>query len=61
MSSIFKNGSNMFKSSFTGSGDEFAKPSSKSSDMRKIFLESYGVEMNFPGYYYFDSKFVPLE
>ena len=28
-------------------------------DMRKIFLESYGVEMDFPGYYYYDSKFVP--
>ena len=29
--------------------------------MRSVFLESYGVEMNFPGYYYYDSKFVPLE
>jgi hypothetical protein len=28
-------------------------------DMRKIFIESYGVEMSFPGYYYSDAKFVP--
>lgn len=28
-------------------------------DMRKVFLESYGVELDFPGYYYYDSKFVP--
>lgn len=27
--------------------------------LRQIFLESYGVEMNFPGYYYQDAKFVP--
>ena len=31
------------------------------SEMRKVFLESYGVEMDFPGYYYSDSKFVPNE
>ena len=28
-------------------------------DMRKIFIESYGVEMSFPAYYYSDAKFVP--
>ena len=27
--------------------------------MRKVYLESYGVELDFPGYYYCDSKFVP--
>ena len=33
----------------------------KTSELRKVFLESYGVEMDFPGYYYSDSKFVPNE
>ena len=28
-------------------------------DMRKIFIENYGVEMSFPAYYYSDAKFVP--
>ena len=27
--------------------------------LRQVFLESYGVEMSFPGYYYSDAKFVP--
>ena len=27
--------------------------------MRQVFLESYGVEMEFPGFYYYDAKFVP--
>ena len=35
--------------------------SQQSSDMRQVFLESYGVEMDFPGYYYYDSRFVPKE
>ena len=29
--------------------------------MRSVFMESFGVEMDFPGYYYYDSKFVPHE
>ena len=27
--------------------------------MRKIFIESYGIELDFGGFYYSDSKFVP--
>ena len=27
--------------------------------MRKVYLDSYGVELDFPGLYYYDSKFVP--
>jgi hypothetical protein len=29
--------------------------------MREVFQESYGIEMDLPGYYYFNSKFVPRE
>ena len=28
-------------------------------DMRKIFIESYGIQLDFGGFYYSDSKFVP--
>ena len=34
-------------------------PDGEKPDMRKVYLESYGVELDFPGYYYSDSKFVP--
>ena len=27
--------------------------------MRSVFQESYGLEMDFPGYYYYNSRFVP--
>lgn len=32
---------------------------SNNDKLRQIFLESYGIEMNFAGYYYQDAKFVP--
>ena len=31
----------------------------ENSDMRKIFMETYGIEMKFPAYYYNEAKFVP--
>lgn len=27
--------------------------------MRKMFIEHYGVEMEYPGYYLMDARFVP--
>ena len=29
--------------------------------MRKIFIENYGVEMEYPGYYLMDARFVPYD
>ena len=30
-------------------------------DLRKIYIENYGVKMEFPAYYIQDAKFVPHE
>ena len=49
------NASGTFSPSEFGSGN----PDGDKPDMRKVYLESYGVELDFPGYYYSDSKFVP--
>ena len=65
MSNILKSkgmtGASMFKTSFTGQLSDLGanEPLVKTSDMRQVFLESYGVEMEFPGFYYYDAKFVP--
>ena len=31
----------------------------KAPDLRKVFIENYGVQMELPAYYYLDAKFVP--
>ena len=28
-------------------------------DMRKVYLDAYGMELDFAGYYYHSSKFIP--
>ena len=30
-------------------------------DLRGVFIDNYGVTLEFPAYYYLDSKFVPSE
>jgi hypothetical protein len=35
------------------------KDERKSGSNRKVFIANYGVDLEFPGYYCFDSKFVP--
>ena len=27
--------------------------------MRKVFIDAYGVELDFAGYYYSDARFIP--
>ena len=58
--SLFR--TSMRKSGGTGTGAfDDSPPARMSSDMREVFQESYGIEMDLPGYYYFNSKFVPRE
>jgi len=54
-------GASMFGSTLKAATSGGAGAPAATSEMRKVFLESYGVEMDFPGYYYSDSKFVPNE
>ena len=35
--------------------------STKETDLRKIYIQNYGVKMEFPAYYIQDAKFVPHE
>jgi len=43
----------MFESFLKGAG--FVR----SADLRKVFIENYGVQIDLPAYYYLDAKFVP--
>ena len=43
-----------------GFGD-LAKQINSGNNLRKIFIENYGVEMEYPGYYLMDARFVPYD
>ena len=48
------NRSNSTNSSFVG-----IKKKIKMDDQRDIYVEKYGVDIQFPAFYYIDAKFVP--
>lgn len=38
---------------------QIGKSKAKYEDLRGIFIEDYGVSLDFPTYYHHDAKFVP--